>query len=107
VTITPRSSAIQERDLEQHAAEGDRPSAPVRVLLLALQLVMDLTRGFGEEEEPSEDEDQVPPRDRIAEQGEERSRQAHDQRDGEEQEDPRSHRDEQPELTRASAVRLG
>src|SRR4030067_681432 len=68
--------------------------------VLCLDLVVDLPRGLGDEEESAAQEDQVPPRDGMPEDGREGCGQAHDPRDREEEADADQERERQAQPAR-------
>ena len=77
------------------AAEGDgafdlRP-------ILPLQLVVDLPRALGHQEEAARDQDEVAPRDLVPHQDEERRGEPHDPGEAQQQQDAREHRQREPD----------
>src|SRR5439155_944247 len=75
--------------------------------VLERALVVDLPRGLAHEEEADDDQDEVAPGERVAEDGEQRPREAHQPRDREEQPDPNAEREGQPDPTRDSLLARG
>ena len=67
---------------------------------------MDLVHAFPEQEQPTADQNQISPRERLT-QGEQRRRQSHDPGDRQQQQDPGPHRQPQAESACGVALRLG
>jgi hypothetical protein len=64
---------------------------------MVVQLVMDLHGGLADQEEASEQQDEIAPRDVVPQHREERPRELHDPGDAEQQQDARDERPRQPQ----------
>ena len=88
-----------------HGGEGRRhPRAAVA--LLAFELVVNLVRALGDQEEAADDENQVAAGNLLAERGEERGGQPHHPRNRQQQADADEHRQRQAQLARPLALLL-
>ena len=101
-----REHDVEQRDLNEHRCEG-RPAPHVPAPFLALELVVDFLGALPHQEQPPGEQDQVAPGIRMAEQREQGLGEVHDPGDGQEQQNPRPHRDRQPEGAGALLLRLG
>jgi hypothetical protein len=92
-----REHDVDQHDLDDHAHQAAGFAGPPALFAHLLHLGVDLDRGFVDQEQPTEQQHQVPAADALFTDRQQRCAHAHHPAQREEQEDPREHREEQPQ----------